>query len=536
MIQPRDYQSEAVQSVYDYFTKGLGDAPLIVSPTGSGKSLIGALLMQRALVDFPGTRILLTTHIRELIVQDHKELMRLWPGAPAGIYSAGLGRRQAHAQLLFAGVQSIYRKAAAIGHVDLMLVDEAHLVGRNANSQYGRLISELRDINPLMKIIGMSATPFRLDSGMLHRGKGAIFDGIAYDIPIAMLVERGYLCPLISKRPGTTFDLSGLHRRAGDFIESEMAARFATDEITSAAVSELIAAGRDRKAWLTFCINVDHAHKVRDEIRSYGISCETVTGNTPTAERDRLTRAFREGHIRCLTSVNVISTGFDAPNTDLLALMRPTASTGLYLQQAGRGMRLHRDKENCLVLDFANVISRHGPVDGVALPGEKQAGEGEGEAPTKACPECGEILLIAARECLDCGFEFPAPEPKIERTASTEAVMLYTAEDEWQNVQDMDVRRHRKAGSPDSLRVEYLIGGRVVSEWVCIEHAGRARQSAVHWWQRNAGGAIPETVGEALDRRAEIARPTQAVVVRDGKYHRIKRLSFEAVERMEAAE
>lgn len=530
---PRDYQTEAVDALYAYWRDGKGASPLVVAPTGSGKSLILALFMQRAVEDFPGTRILQVTHVKELIAQNHQTLLRLWPGAPAGIYSAGLGKRQARAKLLFAGVQSIHRKAKEIGHVDLLGVDEAHLLPRATNTQYGRLIEGLREINPAMKIFGLTATPYRLDSGMLHRGDGAIFDGIAYDIPVAMLVKRGFLAPLISKRPSSAFDTRGLHTRAGDFIEREMMDRFGTDEATRAAVTEIVTLGANRRSWIAFCISVQHALQVRDEIRNLGIAAETVTGETPAMERDRLLRDYKAGRIRCLTSVGVLTTGFDAPATDLIAMLRPTQSTGLYVQMAGRGMRIADGKSECLVLDFAGNVSRHGPIDGIAMPEDKRKSDEPGEAPTKVCPQCEEVLWIAARECPGCGHIFPEPEPKIDKTASTEAIMNLTAPTVWEPVRDIEYRRHRKTGSPDSLRVDYLVGLRVVSEWVCLEHSGFARQKAVRWWQEWAGTPPPNTVEDALARVDELRRPSEAVLERDGKYHRIKRLRV-AVEEMVA--
>lgn len=531
-MQLRDYQEEAVASVFSWFERSTGN-PLVIAPTGAGKSVILAEFARRACQMFDGTRILIVTHVRELIAQNHAALCRLWPGAPAGIYSAGLGRRQSGRQIVVAGVQSIAKRTDEIGFFDLVIVDEAHLIPRKSGTLYGKLFEGLRRTNLAIKIIGLTATPYRLDSGRLDRGEGAMFDGIAYDIPIGMLVERGYLAPLVSKRPGTVLDLSGLHKRGGEFIDSEMTKRFNTDEITRSAVGEIVALGRDRRAWLTFCVSVDHALAVRDELRRHGITAETVTGKTASADRSRILDAYKAGHIRALTSVGVLTTGFDAPVTDLLAFLRPTASTGLYIQMAGRGMRTTPGKDNCLVLDFAGNVARHGPVDGITMP-ETKGKAGEGEAPTKFCPDCGSILWIAARECPDCGFEFPEPEPKIEHTASTEAVMILTAEDEWQEVRDFAVSLHKpRDGRTPSMVVEYLIGEKVVREWVCFDHGGRARQEAVYWWQRNASGAPPDSVAEALSRQSEILRPDEAVIVRDGKYWRIKKTRVAAREAAE---
>jgi DNA repair protein RadD len=527
VIELRDYQRAAVDALYGWFRAGRG-SPLVVAPTGSGKSVILAEFARSAVVAYPETRILIVTHVRELIAQNHAALIRLWPDAPAGIYSAGLGKRQLGRQILVAGVQSVARRARELGHVDLAIVDEAHLVPRSSDTQYGRLFDGLREANPSLKIIGLTATPFRLDSGLLHRGKNALFDGIAYDIPVGMLVERGHLAPLVSKRPAAAFDTSGLHRRMGEFVEREMLDRFGGDA-TRAAVAEIVALGLDRRAWIAFCISVDHARAVRDELRSHGIAAETVSGETPGPERDRLLRAFKAGQLRALTSVGVLTTGFDAPATDLIAMLRPTASTGLYIQMAGRGMRIAPGKDDCLVLDFAGNVMRHGPVDAIALPEEKKGGKGDGEAaepPAKICPNCDAIVPISVRECLDCGHLFPPPDPKLEATATTEAIMVLTARDEWQAIRDVDYHRHRKPGAPDSLRVDYLVGTRVVSEWVCVEHTGYAREKAVAWWHLRAAGPPPDTVDEALARVADLRRPAEAVLAREGRYHRIKRVRF----------
>ena len=197
MIELRDYQRAAIDALYAWFRAGRG-SPLVVAPTGSGKSVILAEFARSAVVAFPETRILIVTHVRELIAQNHAALIRLWPDAPAGIYSAGLGKRQLGRQILVAGVQSVARRARDLGHVDLAIVDEAHLVPRSSDTQYGRLFEGLRATNPNLKVIGLTATPYRLDSGLLHGGENALFDGIAHDIPIGELVERGHLSPLIS--------------------------------------------------------------------------------------------------------------------------------------------------------------------------------------------------------------------------------------------------------------------------------------------------------------------------------------------------
>jgi DNA repair protein RadD len=137
----------------------------------------------------------------------------------------------------------------------------------------------------------------------------------------------------------------------------------------------------NRRSWLVFCASVQHAFHVRDAIRARGFTCETIVGETPGAEREALIHAFKRGDIRCLINANVLTTGFNAPGVDLLAMLRPTMSAGLYVQIVGRGCRVAPGRANCLVLDFAGNIARHGPINAVKPKGTK--GYGDGEAPTK---------------------------------------------------------------------------------------------------------------------------------------------------------
>lgn len=522
----RDYQEEAINSIFDYFGNEVG-SPLVVAPTGSGKSAIIAGFCKRACLEYPATRILALTHVRELISQNYAQLLRYWPEAHASIYSAGLGRKNLSGQVVFAGIQSFARVADRAGEFDLVLIDEAHLIPRKSGTMYRRTLDALATSNPAIKMVGFTATPYRLDSGLLHEGTDAVFDAICYDIPVAMLVERGYLAPLVSKKPQQTFDLSGLHTRAGEYIDAELSARFDRDDINRAIVSECHALAADRQAWLFFCISVEHARHMSEILRETGKRAEVITGDTPSAERTSIIEQYKRGDIDALTSVGVLTTGFDAPRTDLIVMARPTQSTGLYVQMAGRGMRVKPQGGDCLVLDFAGNVLRHGPVDAIEVISREK---GQGEAPTKVCPECESILHAAVRECQDCGFIFPEREPDLSRTAHTAAIMNLTApEPDWAQVQDIAYSRHKgRDGKPDSLKVEYLINGKVAREWVCFEHAGYPRQKAVAWWHARSASPPPATVAEALERVDELPKPVAAVPRRNGRYLNIGRVRFAA--------
>jgi DNA repair protein RadD len=506
-LQPRPYQRESIDSLYAYWKKNPLGSPLLVLPTGGGKSLVIAITMQEFLGFEPTTRIVQITHVKELIEQNYKELLGMWPWAPAGIYSASLGRRQVDAQILFAGIQSVWNKAHRVGHVDVLLVDEAHLIPPDASTMYGAFIAALREINPAMLLVGLTATPFRADTGRLDEGEDSLFDAITYEVSIRDLIDDGYLCPLITKATSTVLNVKGVAKSKGDFIASALQAAVDKAPVTRGAVDEIVAYGKDRRAWLAFCSGVEHAHHVAEEIRSRGIACEAVDGSMKAGERDRIIRDFRAGKLKCLTNANVLTTGFNVPQVDLLAMLRPTESTSLYVQMVGRGTRcvgadinasIANGKADCLVLDFAGNVRRHGPVDAVNV---KRPGKGTGEAPIKECPTCHSIILAGARECPDCGHVF---ERDVERNivaSAAVAPILSRGAPSFVAVTSRTFYRHDKPGGIPSVRVEYLCGAAGHREWICPEHDGQARKRFERFWREHGGAEpFPATVGETLDR------------------------------------
>jgi DNA repair protein RadD len=511
----RPYQAGAIDGIYQYFEKAAGN-PLVIIPTAGGKSLVMASFIEGVLKAYPDQRILIVTHVRELIEQNYLELVRLWPEAPAGIYSAGLKQRDIEARILFAGIQSIHKRVYDVQQCDLILIDEAHLIPRKSNTMYRRFLEGLKRLNPLLKVIGLTATPYRLDSGLLHQGKDALFTDIAFEVSVRNLIDAGYLSPLISKRMATQLDLTGVGARGGEFIARDLERAVDQDSITQSAVDEIITYGEHRRSWLVFCSGVDHTFHVRDALRARGVACDTILGDAPSAERETLIEAFKQGQLRCLTNANVLTTGFNAPAVDLIAMLRPTQSAGLYVQFVGRGCRLAAGKDNCLVLDFAGNIARHGPID--AIQPRRAKGEGEGEAPIKCCPDCQSLIHAALRECPDCGHVFPAPEPKLDAQAS-ELDILSTNTSEWIPVSGIRYLRHEKPGKPASLRVDYTSGLVTHSEWVCLEHTAYPRQKAVCWWLTRAPDQpLPRNVSEALTLTDQLRTPREIALRPSGRF------------------
>lgn len=408
----RDYQQRAIDQLYDWFRSNESGHPCLVLPTGAGKSHIVAALCKDALQSWPETTVLMLTHVKELIEQNAEKMRQHWPNAPMGIYSASIGKRQLGEPITFAGIQSVAKKSAQLGHIDLCVIDECHLVSHKDEGGYRKLINELLIINPAMRVVGLTATPYRLSHGLIT-DKPALFDDLIEPVSIEELIHKGYLSKLKSKITKSRLSTDGVHKRGGEFIESELQAAVDNDQDNYRIIDEVISLAESRRSWLFFCAGVKHAEHIKQCLIERGISAECVTGETSKGDRQRILDEFKAGKIKALTNANVLTTGFDAPNIDLIAMLRPTCSAGLYVQMAGRGLRLKEHTDHCLVLDFAGVVETHGPITNVRTP-DKTGGEGNGEAPVKPCPECAELVHISAMKCPECGYDFPAREkPKL---------------------------------------------------------------------------------------------------------------------------
>lgn len=496
----RPYQQEAVDGFVRYFQKHQGN-PILALPTGAGKSVILAEIIRLALSY--GSRCLVTTHVKELVDQDAQKLESMLPPGTVGVNSAGLGRRDYTQPVICAGIQSVHRAADRMGTFDLMFVDECQLVPQQRTGRYRELIADLMAANPCLKVVGLTATPFRMRGGWLHAGAHRVFTHIAHSVDVVRLIDEGWLAPLVSKRPTSgEIDTTGVPIVGGEFQRAGLEAIVGEQARVDAAVQEIVERGADRRSWLVFACSVKHANQVTDALRERGASAEIVTGDTPTADRDRLIADFREGRIRCLVNVNVLTTGFDAPQIDLLAVLRPTRSPVLYVQMMGRGMRTAPGKTDCLVLDFGGNVARHGPVNSIEIHEGGPPEAGVGVAPTKECPECASMLHAALRECPDCGFQFPAPEVKHEVRASNEDIIQRSGTEEVA-VSHASYGRHKgRGGRPDSVKVTYLCDGlQTHSEWLCFDHGGNAAKIARNWWrERSPGTEAPRSVSEALER------------------------------------
>ena len=519
----RDYQERAITMLYDWFLSHESGNPCLVLPTGAGKSLIIASLIRDALQSWPETRVLMLTHVKELILQNAEKMRAVWPNAPMGIYSASIGQKVLYESITFAGIQSIHSKARLLGHVDLVFIDECHMVSHTQEGQYRKFLADLAKINPHLRVVGLTATPYRLGHGMIHEGDGVLFSDLIEPVTIEELVDGGYLSPLSSKHTETTIDVSQVGKRGGEFISGQLEKAVDNNDTTQRIVMETLRRAQHCRSILFFCTGVSHAEHMAEEVRRYGVTAEVITGATPKTQREDIVRRFRAGEIRCLTNCDVLTTGFDAPDIDCLVMARPTMSPGLYVQMAGRGMRLKLHTDKCLVLDFAGNVATHGPITCVAPPGK--AGKGEGKAPTKTCPSCDEVVAASTRTCPTCGNVF-----EVEK----EEKPVYLRDDDIMGIkpQEMDVtgwqwRRYvsRNSGN-EMLLVRYYSGlTKHVDEYLHVlsesDMGRRHRKIVADMMAHSFPPDLPLDLDTAADMLNRCRWPDRISYRREGKYHKI---------------
>ncbi|HGZ7306024.1 TPA: DEAD/DEAH box helicase [Vibrio parahaemolyticus] len=387
MYTLRPYQADSVKAVIHYFRKHSTPA-VIVLPTGAGKSLVIAELARLA-----KGRVLVLAHVKELVEQNHAKYEGY--GLKGAIFSAGLGKKETDQQVVFASVQSVVRNLDSFkNQFSLLVIDECHRVPDDKNSSYQKVITHLRELNPGIKVLGLTATPYRLGMGWIYqyhtRGQvrteeSRFFRDCIFELPIRYLLDENFLTPArMMDAPVLSYDFSQLKpANTGRYKEAEMdmvidKAKRATPQI----VEQIIQYARERKGVMIFAATVRHAQEIHGLLPEGETAI--VIGDTPTPERDAIIQAFKNREIKYLVNVSVLTTGFDAPHVDLIAILRPTESVSLYQQIVGRGLRLSEGKNECLVLDYAgNSYDLYQPEVGDPKP------DSTSEIITIPCPACG---------------------------------------------------------------------------------------------------------------------------------------------------
>jgi DNA repair protein RadD len=511
-----------------------GRRPLIVMPTGSGKSMvIGGLA---SVLASQRKRVLVLAHRHELIEQNAGALLRIDPLAPVGICHAGSGRDEHHAAIVVASIATIYRRRHKIARFDVVVIDEAHLLSPRDDAMIGKIMQTLAGLagGTEPPLIGLTATPFRTGLGNLV--EAGLFQAVVFERSIATMIEAGQLCPIRTKAPkGGRIDTRGVRVVAGEFKADELAAAAMQADVVEQAVARAVEVGRadSRRSWLFFSTSVEHAHRIEIALTSHGVTAATVTGETPTPERAETVRRFRAGELRALVNCAVFTTGFDAPATDMISVMRPTISPVLWVQMVGRGTRTSPGKVDCILLDFGGNLLRHGPIDNVRLRARGEQDKADAAANRlRICPQCDEINSPKAKACSACGYEWqPVQRPiMIDAVEAQDAALVGNDPSRWRKVgvRELSARLHHKPGSPPSLRVFFHAeDGSAVSDFWALEHPnkwartrGRERWSALTCCPELG---VPVTAADALRRftGGEIKAPSEIVIERRDQWRAV---------------
>lgn len=399
-FQLRDYQQEAVAATLKHFRQ-TNESAVIILPTGAGKSLVIAELARLA-----KRKILVLTHVKELVEQNHQKYESL--GLTAGIYSAGLKQKQTQHQVTFASIQSAARNLDDFNDTySLIIIDECHRVNlpsessaeqvdeqnHSTTNQYQQIIHKLTQVNPEVKLLGLTATPYRLGLGWIYRKhyRGFVrseqarpFEHCIYELPLRYLIKRQYLTePKLVDATIEHYDFSVLkENRNGEYNTSDVNALLSKHHrVTQGIVEQVIELSDTRQGVMIFAATVDHAKEIFGYLPAERSAL--ITGETDNNERTRLITAFKQRQIKYLVNVSVLTTGFDAPHVDMIAILRPTQSVSLYQQIIGRGLRLSENKKDCLVIDYTgNDFDLYQPEVGEKKPNKQS------QPVQVICPSC----------------------------------------------------------------------------------------------------------------------------------------------------
>jgi len=531
----RPYQQEAIDATIGYWRSGQ-KGPLVVLPTGAGKGPLAAFLA--AYVVKRGGRVLIMAHRSELVAQNAKHCATVMPGVSVGVWAAQLKQRTV-GQVTCAMRDSVAGYVPAIGRIDLVIVDECHLISTKEQTRYARILSEVRQARPGAELAGLTATPYRADQGYLTQGDGALFSAVAYEAKVRALLDDGWLANIVTGDPTAQIDTSAVKVRGGEFVAADLELAADLDEVTQAVADDVktaLTVGGRRSA-MVFATGAKHCAHLVEALRGRSLRVASVTQETTADDRRQIIADFKAHTLDAIVNIDTLTTGFDAPNVDVLAVARPTQSASLHVQIIGRGLRpvyacgmvapdSTRDfrlsqiaagpKANgCLLLDYGGNLARHGPIDDVRVKEKKQGG---GEAPQKLCPKCYRPQPTSTRVCV-CGHEFPPPEKKANKQASR--LPAIGAHVERHADITITYREHVKEGRAPMLRVDYASPlGRLASEFIGVEDRGWAGEQAWRWWAKRVGGEPYATTRECLEHlQRHGARAVSWIeIARKGKY------------------
>jgi DNA repair protein RadD len=519
MISLRPYQQDAVNCIWNELL--VSDTALCVMSTGAGKSRVVAALFEKAMRLKPDIRCLVLFNKVVLLKQQADGFRSLLGDDKVSIYCGTEGQWDLSAPVVVGSIQSLDPNNL---NFNLIVVDETH----SLNEDGGRYILFLKHQmaqNPKTKVVGLTATPYRYD-GYIY-GKTKFFKRPCFERGLAYFIDRGHLVPPIAKQPDHQIDLSKLRTLKGEYRQDDIDAQ--TMNITMAKDQTIDALnrsiGRNKIVWA--CSSINHAELICKLLIENGEKAVVLHSKMTWEEREDAEEAFMRGDARHLTFVTIVAEGFDFPPVDCIVLMRPTRSPGLMVQICGRGLRPFQNKENCLVLDYANVISTLGPLENPVI--SKKRKGAKGEAPRqKTCPQCRTYVAPRTTSCPQCGFNWPKEEAtKLNLTADEDAALL-SKQLRTIEVQDVKMSLHTSKAGNKCIKIDYIPRGFFVdpvTEYFTVGAEFGMRKFILRAIDLHIDlSDTPEIQAAQIIKK----KPHSVSFVMENKYPRIKRLIFTA--------
>ena len=409
-MELRKYQENAIENLRNVLLAG-NRKPVMVLPTGGGKSIIFGQLI-RNVVD-KGNKVLWLVHRRNLVLQ-MKDVLNSFDIEPGLIMSGYESSLDNQVQL---GTIQTYARRLKLRDLDLnnffidadiLLVDEAH---RSLSKQYREIV----DLYLSKIIIGCTATPM----GASGRGMGEVYNAIVDIVDVEQLTKEGYLSPARYFAPYTP-DLSGVSVKMGDYVVKELEEKTNKAKLNGDIVENWLKLGENRKT-IVFAVNVRHSIAVCEAFNNQGIPAEHLEARSTDEEREEVFKRMEKGKTTVICNVGLYQEGLDVPDVSCIIMARPTKSLGLYRQCCGRGLRISKEHEDCLILDHGGVIEQNGFLDEKitwTLDGKTVAYQKPKEAKEKAKAECTVCGLIFEKvsKCPDCGSPIKTFGKKITTT------------------------------------------------------------------------------------------------------------------------
>jgi len=525
----RQYQQEALDTIISAIP--VQNNILTMAATGAGKTIIFCKLIESLLSQWPKIRIGILAHRRELIGQAQDKLIKVWPQAPIGIACASTGVSvDTERPVVIGSIQTLVRRVEETEPFDIIIVDEAHRIPpMNKKSQYQIWLSAMKKYNPNVRVLGFTATPFRLGHGYIYGDikkpeNENLFQSLSYRIGIKKLQDLNYLTQYRAKEVVNIQSELKSVRVSGDFNIRDLSDVMSKQEHVGSAVSAVEKYAPDRKRIVVFCVTIDHAEKVK---KAFGGQAAAVHSKMPLAQRDMILRQFEAGRIRVLCNVGVLTEGWDSPAVDCVVMCRPTKSAALYVQMIGRGLRPHPDKTDVLILDLSSNCSVHGDPDSPHVPIPNR--NGNSDPIFKCCPQCFELNPVGAKICKSCGYEWPVEVKEQNGTPEMKDVIFNRKPESMvMEIQHSTIEDFisKKGNRMLKLSLACRLPDSVVTNWVneFFDFEGNAsgwtKGKARRVWGALVGTEPPESVDEAMNRQGELimSLPDKIEVIEKGKW------------------